>query len=66
MLSILTQFLYQIDHRTLWWTVVGVNWLTASIVPQDSVWGPLMFLLYTWELLSIMENKRSVMTMTPL
>ena len=27
-LSILTQS-YQIDHSTLWWTVVGVSWLTS-------------------------------------
>ena len=23
------QSFYQIDHSTLWWTVVGVNWLTS-------------------------------------
>ena len=28
--SILTQFLYQTDHSTLWWMVVGVNWLTLN------------------------------------
>ena len=57
MLSILTQF-YQIDH-TLWWTIVGVNWLTLcqSGVPQSSVSCPVFSILCNFELFSILENK---------
>ena len=36
--------------------VVGVNWLMLQEW-QDSVLGPLLFLLYTSELFSILENK---------
>ena len=48
---------YQIDHSTLWLTVVGVNWLTSCQECHGSVLGPLLFLLYTSELFSILENK---------
>ena len=38
----------------LMWMVVGVNWLTSF---HGSVLGPLLFLLYTSELFTILENK---------
>ena len=57
MLSILTQFL---SNRSQHVMVDGcliklVN--VVSGVPHGSVWGPLLFLLYTSELFSILENK---------
>ena len=49
---------FQIDHSTLWWEVVGVNWLTLfRECRRVSVLGPLLLLLYTSELFSILENK---------
>ena len=48
----------QIDHSTLWWMVVGVNWLMLfQELPQGSVLGPLLLILFTSELFSILENK---------
>ena len=41
----------------LWWMVVGVNLLTLSAVPHCIVLGPLLFLLYTSELFSILGNR---------
>ena len=40
-----------------WWRVVVANWLTWCRVSQGSVLGPQLFLLYTAELFSIVENK---------
>ena len=37
--------------------VVEVNWLTLYQECRRSVLGPLLFLLYTLELFSILENK---------
>ena len=37
--------------------VVGVNWLTLYQECRSGVLGPLLFLLYTSELFSILENK---------
>ena len=47
----------QVDHITIMWMVVRVNWLMLSGVPQCNVLGPLLFLLYTLEIFSILENK---------
>ena len=37
--------------------VVRVNWLTSCQMYRSSVLGPLLFLLYTSEPFSILENK---------
>ena len=56
-LSILTQFLSNQSQQVL---VDGCRSKRVNIVsgmPQGSVLGPLLFLLYTLELFSILENK---------
>ena len=55
--SILTQFL---SNRSQHVMVDGCRSKLVNVVsgvPQDSVLGPLLFLLYTSELFSILENK---------
>ena len=57
MLSVLTKFL---SNRSQYGVVYGrrsklVN--VVSVVPQGSVVGPLLFLLYTAEFFSVVENK---------
>ena len=57
MLSILTQFL---SNRSQHVTVNGCRSKLVTVVsgmPQGSVLGPLLFLIYTSELFSILENK---------
>ena len=57
MLSILTQFLSDLSQHVM---VDGYNCKLVNVVsgvPQGSVFGPLLFLLYTSELFSILENK---------
>ena len=57
MLSLLTQFL---SHRSLYVLVDGCQSKLVNVVsgvPQGSVLGPLLCLLYTSELFSILENK---------
>ena len=56
-LSILTQFL---SNRSLHVMVNGCRSKLVDVVsgvPQGSVFGPLLFLLYTSELFSLLENK---------
>ena len=51
------QSFYEIDYSTLWWTVVGVNWLMLCQVCRRAVfWAPLFFLLYTTEHFYLVEN----------
>ena len=56
-LSILTKFL---SNRSQHVMVDGCRSKLVNVVsgvPQGSVLGPLLFLLYTWEVFSILENK---------
>ena len=57
MLSVLTQFLF---NRSQYVVVDGCRSKLVNVVsgvPQGSVSGPQLFLLYTAELFSIMENR---------
>ena len=57
-LSILTEFLSNRSQQVM---VDGCRSILVNVVsgmPQDSVLGPLLFLLYTSELFSMLENKR--------
>ena len=57
MLSVLMQFL---SNRSQYVLVDGCRSKLVNVVsgvPQGSVLGPLLFLLYTSELFSILENK---------
>ena len=57
MLSVLTQFL---SNRSQYVVVDGCRSNLVNVVsgvPQGSVFGPQLFLLYTAELFSIVENK---------
>ena len=57
MLSILTQFLSDRSQHVMVHGCRSKLVNVVSEVPQDSVLGPLLFLLYTWELFSILENE---------
>ena len=51
--------LYQTDHSTLWWLVIGVYRLTLYQECHRAVlcFGPVIVPLYCSELFSILENK---------
>ena len=56
-LSILKQFLSNRSHHVMVDSCRSKLVNVVSGVPQGSVLGPLLFLLYTSELFSILENK---------
>ena len=56
MLSILTQFLSDRSQHVMVDSCRSKLVNVVSGVPQGSVFGPLLFLLYTSELFSILEN----------
>ena len=56
MLSVLTQFLSNLSQYALVDGCLSKLVNVVSGVPQGSVLGPLLFLLYTSELFSILEN----------
>ena len=57
MLSILTQFLSDRSQHIIFDSCRSKLVNVMSGVPQGSVLGPLLFLLYNSELFSILENK---------
>ena len=66
MLSVLTQFL---SNRSQHIVVDGCRSKLVNVesrVPQGSVLGPLLFLLYTAEFFSIVETSFMVILTTPL
>ena len=56
-MSILTQFLSNLSQHVMVYGCMSKMVNVVSGVPQSSVLGPLLFLLYTYELFSILENK---------
>ena len=66
MLSILTQFLADRSQHVM---VDGCRSKLVNVVsgvPQGSVLGPLLFLLNTSKLFSVLENSSPIMPVTPL
>ena len=57
LLSILTQFLWNRSQHVMMDGCLSKLVNVVSGVPQGSVWCPLLFILYTSKLFSILENK---------